>query len=128
MKNIKLIYFLEQNTQCFRQRMRCRDFADTLNIVVHRLCGDFGQTLRGHPTLHFVGTTVTWTLEGRAILAKMRSTQGFGAARADEDPDGASGLLGKWAVMYGLGSARAPDLPVATFFFLAMVWYSIKIF
>ena len=29
--------------------------------------------------------------------------------------------------MCGCGSARAPDLPVATFFFLAMVWYSIEI-
>ena len=36
--------------------------------------------------------------------------------------------LGERPVMYGLGSARAPDLPVTTFFFLAMVWYSIEIY
>ena len=35
--------------------------------------------------------------------------------------------LGERAVMYWLGSARAPDLPVTTFIFLAMVWYSIEI-
>ena len=58
-----------------------------------------------------------WEVHGDA--GGSRGILGGGIQRANKDSMG----LGEWAVIFWLGSARAPDLPVTTFFFWR--WYGI---